>query len=169
MHASERTTTLAAQAFHDTPELREQARSSDTFAELVDGAQRVTLDGDGRVLFLVEGDLLYDEDELQLYALQREAAQRARLAGVATAVDLDPSASLIAMAPGGRIVRWKPGLVLRYCVLRRSFPTQQQYEVVRTNLAAATEAWQGVCGIEFEHAAAHDRRDSGIDQFGDAP
>lgn len=157
MESSERTVTLAAETFQQEPGLAAEAKVSPRVSELESTARRVTIGN--RQLFVVEGDLLYDEDELALYALQQEARDRVEATGAHPALGLDPSAALVGVASGGRIVRWRPGTVLRYCVLRASFPTADAYERAVEGMRQATQAWQDTCGVEFAHAAQHDVHD----------
>jgi hypothetical protein len=145
-----RTMTLAAQTFQEEPQLLQLAEDSQEFAKLQSSARRVTLDrGVGR--YVVEGDLLYDEDELRLYALQRETRAKARQLGLGPITPSGRSDALVVVAPNGRILRWRPGKILRYCVLRRSFG-DNEYESVCANIAAATADWAATCGVVFEHA-----------------
>jgi hypothetical protein len=53
----------------------------------------------------------------------------------------------------GKLVRWHPGTVLSYCVLANTFPRQEWYEEVVTNMPLATEAWENMCGVQFEYVA----------------
>ncbi|MEW2048980.1 hypothetical protein [Streptomyces sp. NPDC005476] len=38
----------------------------------------------------------------------------------------------------GKFLRWEPGTVLRYCVLRRTFPERDRHESVVENMRHAT-------------------------------
>jgi hypothetical protein len=61
------------------------------------------------------------------------------------------ASALIGITRGGKVVRWKEGLVLTYCVLRGTFPDQQEYQLVCDNMKQATEDWQRTCRIAFEY------------------
>lgn len=149
--------TLAAERFREEPTLRTSAKKSGKLRQIKSKAQRVTLDTDtGSHFYVVEGDLLYDDDELQFYALQKEAQQEARRLGVAPTSELNRDDALVAVATAGKVVRWPPGVVLRYCVLRDTFLSVKEYDLVRRNMKLATEAWEETCGVEFEHAEEHD-------------
>lgn len=68
MFSGTRTMTLAAEAFREHPDLRKSAEQASDLDELRAGSRRVTLDApDAASLFVVEGDLIYDDDELRLY------------------------------------------------------------------------------------------------------
>jgi hypothetical protein len=58
---------------------------------------------------------------------------------------------------GGKIVRWREGLTLTYCVLEGTFSSQDRYTSVRDSMQAATGDWQEICGIQFEHRADLDQ------------
>lgn len=127
MEATHRTTTLAAQVFGELPELRETATKSPQFRTLSHRARTVHIDG--QTYYLLEGDLLYDEDELQLYVLQQSSTVGGGLMDAAASFPIQPSPALVGISAGQRMVRWEPGKVLRYAVLRASFVEQDQYEV----------------------------------------
>jgi hypothetical protein len=104
---------------------------------------------DGETFYIAEGDLLLDEDELLVYALQRQARDMQRLIG--TTALTDRSGELLGIVVGGKLVRWQIGLTLSYCVLKRSFTSASEYEIVKRNVSQATADWERVCGIKFEH------------------
>jgi hypothetical protein len=122
---------------------------------------------DGETFYVAEGDTLLDEDQLFVYAQQREAFEKqkqaektannaglgmARLIGVTTTGER----GLMGMVQGGKIVRWPPGLKLSYCVLKSTFLNDEQYDKARSSMAAATSAWEAACGVAFEHKAELD-------------
>ena len=104
---------------------------------------------DGQTFYVAEGDLLLDEDELTVYALQRQAQELRNLIG-STALT-ERSGELLGITVGGKLVRWQVGLTLSYCVLRKSFTSQGEYEIVKRNTAKATKDWEQICGIKFQH------------------
>ena len=116
----------------------------------------------GKTLYVAEGDTLLDDEQLKIYAdvrekenEAREAAKKADAQGFGTA-RLEVSHGLVAMTRNGKVVRWSPGIVLSYRVVRASFPGQQQYQLVVDNLKLATEEWERTCGVNFEHRAQLD-------------
>src|SRR5262245_41206500 len=146
-----RTTTLAAQTFEEAPQLREQAQESPKLDELRSSARKVTLGPGGATYYVLEGDLLYDDDELELHALQQDVRAKAKEVGITPEAESGRENALVVVAPGGKIVRWRPGKVLTYTVLRESFPTQANYDLVVQSVKDATQAWMDTCGIMFEH------------------
>jgi hypothetical protein len=121
---------------------------------------------DGEDFYVVEGDLLLDEDQLEIYAINEEKRRTEQRLGFAPGslqtgiVNIQPdpqSAALVGIiTQEGKIVRWREGLTLTYCVLSGTFSSQEQYELVRENMQQATEDWERICGIRFEHRAELD-------------
>lgn len=161
MKFENRTMTLAAQLFRETPELRAAAKRTPLFDQVTTRGRRLSLDG--RDYYLLEGDLLYDEDELQLYVLQEAPGAGGAPMGATATQPLPSSPALVGISNGQRLVRWAPGQILSYAVLRTSFPDEQQYALARDSVQAAAQAWEGVCGVEFEHREALDAHEDPSD------
>jgi hypothetical protein len=116
----------------------------------------------GTTLYVAEGDTLLDDDQLKIYAdvrekenEAREAAKRADAQGFGTS-RLEVSHGLVAATRNGKVVRWAPGTIISYRVVRATFPSQQHYQLVVDNLKLATEEWERACGVNFEHNASLD-------------
>jgi hypothetical protein len=150
---------LAAMMLETQPELREEAAESSLLDSLKTTAKTMEIDGEN--FRIVEGDLLLDEDQLTIYAINQERLRRERVLGIApgslaagianVGPEPDSGALVGIITQEGRIVRWREGLKLTYCVLRGTFSSPERYALVRENMQRATEDWQGVCGIRFEH------------------
>ena len=140
------------------------------YEELRGKLRKVEIEGED--LYIAEGDTLLDEAQLEVYAFQKQAANEARhvedsvtVANIALANEAASEAGLgrirlsengderglLGMIQNGKIVRWAPGFVLTYCILKRTFPNAQHYEMVKANFKAATAAWEAICGIKFEY------------------
>lgn len=126
-----------------------------------------TVEVDGEVFAVLEGDYLLDPDQLDVYNTGQQArrAERALLrASALTDAAVSPGghgvASLIAIGKSGQIVRWAPGVVLTFCVLRDTFPTEQQYRMVVDSTVRAAQDWMDVCGIEFQYLPDRDASSS---------
>lgn len=120
---------------------------------------------DGEIFYRVEGDLLLDIDELDVYGETQKAMQTrgeaAKLVEEAGFVELEEHASrLVGILQDGKIVRWAPGTVLTYCVLRHTFPRDDRYDEVVDNMQVATADWAETCGVEFEYINSVDGSDS---------
>lgn len=122
--------------------------------------KQVTIDGE--TFWVAEGDLLLDADQLAEYARQRDilAQQGAlRMEAFEAGMGISPAAGpagLVAVSSGEKLVRWRDGMVLTYCVLRSTFASVREYRLARRSVEAATGAWEETCGVAFEHRAALD-------------
>lgn len=126
--------------------------SHDTlFEKLKGGVTRVDIDG--RSYWRLEGDLLFDEDELLEYAQRRQAQH--------TAGDDDFSLVGIVTA-AGKIVRWAPGVKLTWTALRKTFVLggEDGYELAVRSMRAAAAEWEETCGVEFAYSPLLDGSDS---------
>ncbi len=108
------------------------------------------IDLDGVSHFVVEGDLLLTERQVERYARRRARVEQGQ-------GGIDQREGLKAMVDDdGRLIRWHPGFVLTYSVLRPTFGSEEQYRKVIDAMQQATDAWESVCGVDFEHVSAHD-------------
>jgi hypothetical protein len=148
-------TTLAATVFREEPQLREEAEATTLFQEIVGRARRLTVGGES--YFVLEGDLLYDEDEVRLYAMQRENRLKSAQVGGTPAVSAEDALAIL--APGGTVVRWRPEKVLTYCVLRDSFDDAERHASVVRWAAEAASGWTAITGVQFRHLAELDSGD----------
>lgn len=141
------------------------APAQDSVSKLKSSLKKITID-DGETkeeLYRVEGDILLDEDQLEIYAAQREALEKERALqrerAALGAGDLAPQegrSALVGVTSNGKLVRWKPGLVLTYCVMKNTFSTPDKYEQAVAGMKQAAWGWEGVCGIKFQHKAELD-------------
>jgi Matrixin len=146
--------------------LRSALSEGALFQKLKARAKKVKVDG--TEYYIVEGDTLLDEDQLLFYAQQQEAiaqARAARRAAEGAGIRLigtiqAPSSELIGIVQEGKIVRWRPGMELTYCVLKSTFPNVANYELVRENMEKATSDWEKTCGVHFNHKQSLDDSDS---------
>ena len=104
--------------------------------------------------WVVEGDVGLTEDQLLTYATERiEIAERAQKG--------DPAAKrrgMIAIESGGKILRWKPGTVLTYCVYRPTFNSDQEHDAAVRGMQLAAADWEGLCGVKFEYHPELDKK-----------
>lgn len=134
--------------------------SSDLLSKLKSSLKKIKInDGDvTEELYRVEGDMLLDDDQLEIYARQREALERERsmqreraALGAGDVAPQEGRSSLVGVTENGKLVRWKPGLVLTYCVLKNTFSSQARYDEAVAAMKQATWGWENTCGIKFEH------------------
>lgn len=133
---------------------------SDMLSKLKNSLKKIVIkDGEAEEEFYrVEGDMLLDEDELGVYARQRESLEeehalrkkRAEL-GAGDMAPHEGRSNLVGVTVNGKLVRWKQGMKLTYCVLKNTFNTSDDYDLVVANMKQATWAWESVCGIKFEY------------------
>ena len=133
----------------------------ETVASVKKRLARKKLKIDGETYFVAEGDLLLDTDQLEIYVeqlnlkeQQKELTKSVGAMGVST---IDPSRSaLVGILVGGKLVRWKEGKVLKYCVLKNTFADDTEYLTARQAVEKATQAWEDTCGIKFDHVISKD-------------
>ncbi|MGA9998101.1 MAG: hypothetical protein WBP93_21990 [Pyrinomonadaceae bacterium] len=132
--------------------------ASDILAKLKNRLKRVEIDGE--TFYLAEGDMLLDEKDLQIYARQREALEKEQALKKERAslglgdIGGQERTALLGTTQDGKMVRWKDGMILTYCILKNSFTigdTEANYKLVKDNFKLATWAWEGICGIKFQH------------------
>jgi hypothetical protein len=147
----------ATRMFAANAAMREEVGSSDLLAFLGKRLRQTVIDG--TTYYVAEGDTLLDEDQLAIYAFQRQKADEARRAamtadsaglGLGSLID-QSSRGLLGMTQDGKLVRWQPGLVLTYRVARETFTTDQRYQLSVKSMKEATQAWEDTCGIRFEY------------------
>jgi len=140
-----------------TTEAAAATTGSALHTKLRNGLKKVNIEGED--LYIAEGDTLLDEAQLEVYALQKEASDKAKAfeafsdsAGLGKSLLNDEkSRGLVGITQQGKIVRWQPGLALTYCVLKRTFSTTTNYDIVRKNFEQATLDWEATCGIKFQY------------------
>ena len=140
--------TLAAKALKADPHLR-NALKTPVFNQLRAGLPHGQING--KTYWVADGDLRLDEDELLFYAKQRENQRITFASGVASGV----GDQLLVMKVNGKIVRWAPGTVLKYCILRSTF-SDQEFSMVVTNMNMATHDWESTCGVKFQYVPTAD-------------
>ena len=121
--------------------------------------KKVTIEGE--TLYIAEGDLLLDEDQVEVYARQQESlareqalkAERAAL-GTGDVLEEDP-VRLVGIIIDNKLVRWEPGTILSYRIRKDTF-SDANYQLVRENMAQATAAWEDICGVKFEYRPEFD-------------
>ena len=128
-------------------------RVSEILAELKATKHKVTIHG--KAYYVVEGDLLLDDQKLVRYAQERAELEAAR----ERAMGVVPQELVGIVDDENRKVRWKKGLVLTYAVLKSSFGSEARYQQVVDAMAAATADWEATCGVNFRHEVAHDTGD----------
>lgn len=99
----------------------------------------------GKKFWVVEGDLPLSEAELLGYARRRIARRTEPIE--------ERSRLVVEVDEEQRIKRWSPGLYLTFAILKNTFPSDSLYQTVVDATLAATNDWESICGIKFEHQA----------------
>ena len=113
--------------------------------EILDDLKRRkrSIDIAGQTHWIVEGDLVLNESRLEQYAIDRAEA------------DAEPTGEkkrgLVATVIDGRILRWRPGKVLGYTVVRGAFASQECYDRAVRDMRLACKSWEAVCDVHFKH------------------
>jgi hypothetical protein len=102
-----------------------------------------TVDVDGTPFYVAEGDLLLHESELPSYLPHAANVEPPNVRAGSADRGL-----LGIVADDGTIVRWPPGFVLTYRVLRSSFEEDECVQV-QANMASAARDWEATCGVAF--------------------
>jgi len=96
--------------------------------------------------YVVEGDVLLDEDELKLYYLRMRDDERT----VTPPRSIEPRL-IVLVGAEGKPIRWRPSTPLTYAVLRRTFRSDAEYNTVVNAIGAASDEWEKWCAIDFQH------------------
>ncbi|MEO8076114.1 MAG: hypothetical protein ABI818_07280, partial [Acidobacteriota bacterium] len=127
-------------------DLGKQAATSAFFLRAKERARRVRIGS--REFYVLEGDLVLDEQQLAEYAVRKESG--ADLPVVETEA-AGKTSKLLGISHGGKLLRWRPGKVLSFYVAKETFPDAASYRKARENVRTATEEWMNVCGVEFAY------------------
>lgn len=148
--------TLSAQLLERNSNLKSEIEKLDTYSKLKSQLKKITIDENE--FYIAEGDLLLDEDELLIHAQELDVKERVfKLSHYPSSSSND---KLLGIVNNGKLVRWAPGFILTYCVLKSTFQNEKHYKIVRKNMLAATKDWEETCGIQFKHISALDKSNS---------
>lgn len=95
---------------------------------------------DGKPYYVVEGDLLLNDQQVQEYVAKGPPSP-AEVAGKAPH-------ELLGILEGGLIVRWKPGLELTYVINKEGF-SAAELQTLTNNMKQATSDWEKTSGVKF--------------------
>lgn len=100
-----------------------------------------TVQIEGEVFFIVEGDLFYDLDQLLEYKKLTNDTL---------------SNKLVINELNGSLIKWPQDKIIKYAIIRSSFSSQTRYEQIRSNMKKAIENWSKVCNVSFQHLTSLD-------------
>lgn len=123
------------------------------YEQITENNPQVTLNG--QPYWIVEGDILMDAAHVRAYALTRADDERRRQQGE-TLTETERLLGIIGV--DGRIVRWRKGKELTYCVRHATFNgNDTEYEAVVTAMQEATHDWEATCVVKFRHLVDFDK------------
>lgn len=102
-----------------------------------------TLDIDNRILYVVEGDLLLDLDELKVQYNRVNKPHQSR--------------KLVVVMDGGEPLRIENPENIRYSIIKQSF-SEIEYTKVCKYFEDAASDWKRVCNVNFVHVTEFDNR-----------
>ena len=105
----------------------------------------------GKQYWVIESDILLDEIKLLHYARKRVDAKEKLIE--------ERSGIVVDEDEAGNIIQWDPGTVLTYSVVKSSFGDDEYVTIVEA-MNEATNDWEGICGVQFEHLAEYDTNTS---------
>jgi hypothetical protein len=107
----------------------------------------------GTTLYLVEGDLPMTENQVRTYLIEYRTSRAQQ----------DEKELKLAVVGAGEKNKWAPTeRTLKYAVMRASFKDQAKYDLVVSDMAAASGDWVNACddcGLKFVHVPNLDRLD----------
>ncbi|MES1223239.1 MAG: matrixin family metalloprotease [Bacteroidota bacterium] len=106
---------------------------------------------DSVLYYVVEGDLLMDEQEYMQYRINTLFLEDFKLVMPPSAdlrIDLDTA--------NNTAVRWPENDTITFCINRNSFLNKTNYDLVKANMAAAINDWMGTCNVVFEYKPQFD-------------
>ncbi|MBL4662377.1 MAG: hypothetical protein JKY22_02180 [Flavobacteriaceae bacterium] len=148
--------TLSAKILQRSSGLKAKIENSDGYNNLKNNLR--SLEIDQQIFYITEGDLLLDEDELLIYSMEQDINDNIKAMGTFSTFGRENE--LLGIINAGKTVRWKPGLILTYRVLKTTFRNEKEYKIVKANMKRATTNWEAACGIKFKHISRLDNSNS---------
>lgn len=111
-----------------------------------DSIVHFTVDIDSMKYYVVEGDMLMTEYEYTQYQL-------ASLVKADTALMYE---KLVGEIRDNKVVRWPENYIVKYCIAKNTFPSLEQYNLVKENMKKAIREWESTCNIKFHHEEQKD-------------
>lgn len=113
---------------------------------------------DSQTLYVVEGDLLMDEDELYYYCVNRVISNLTDSS--IHPLKMDHHEFTVSTLNGEPEI-WPTGYVIKYAVIRKSFDTKELYDSVVSFMKAATRSWMDACNVQFQYLPEYDNAEVG--------
>ena len=128
-----------------------------------------TIEVEGELFWIAQGDLLLDATQLSDFMFELELAE-----AVHSAREFGRQSGRSGLHPKGvseqergeliadvdpvkeTLIRWSPGKVLTYRIAKATFPSEEAYTLTRTKMSLACEDWEATCGVDFAHIESLD-------------
>ncbi len=95
-----------------------------------------TINIEGDKYYITEGDLLFDEDELYVYFKSKDKKLSAE--------------RLLGVIYNGRVSRWPENFIIKYAIIRNTFPDDEYY-YIKESLKKAADEWSSIGNVRCEH------------------
>ncbi|MBK9048638.1 MAG: matrixin family metalloprotease [Bacteroidetes bacterium] len=105
-----------------------------------------TIEIDSIKYYVVEGDLLMTEYEYSQY----------KLASLIQIDTIKETEKLVGEIRDNKVVRWPENFVIKYCIAKNTFPSIEQYNLVKKSISKATKEWEQTCNVKFKHEEQKD-------------
>lgn len=92
--------------------------------------------------YIVEGDLLFDEDEIDIY--------------IKNLTKSTESEKIVGIKLNGMIVKIPNPKKIRYSIIRNTFRDENEYNLIVKYMHEATRDWSNVCNVNFVHEQSKD-------------
>ncbi len=108
---------------------------------------------DSQLLYVVEGDLLMDADELYYYCQSQLALMKDEKKWHTE--KMENNAFTVSTINGVPEV-WPPNYVVKYAILKRSFTSPDLYDSAKIYMNKAAKDWMGACNVKFQYLPQYD-------------
>ncbi|MBG6129401.1 putative Zn-dependent protease [Aquimarina sp. EL_43] len=133
----------------DATTLGELSEDTDPFEKFMQRFNSVDIDG--FTYYVVEGDLLLDEDQLLEYFYVRE-----HISETLKQSNQLLSNKLVGEVRNGQLVRIQNPTNIKYTIIKSSFDNEENYNKIVTYMKEATQSWSNVCNLKFFHKVEMD-------------
>ncbi len=100
--------------------------------------------------YIIEGDLLLNEYELTQYKLSKLVKYESTI----------QEAKIVGEIRDHKVVKWPNNYTIKYSIIKSSFQTLEQYNIVRNNLKEAIDNWEKTCNINFFYDEVNDNNNT---------
>jgi len=122
---------------------RKQKNNNESFIDINDIKSSFdTIYVDNKLYYIVEGDLLFDEDEIDYYIEE-------------LTIDKE-SEKLVGIIKDGIIVKIPNPRNIRYSIIKNTFRDENEYNLMVKCMHEATRDWSNVCNVNFIHEQKRD-------------